>query len=202
MIKSNTLDIMLDVETLGNGLKPVITQLSAVSFQIESGKPLSEFNRFIKPQSCAKVGLSCESPYGSVPTMDFWLKQEESVFNKVILKAFTEGEELREVLFAFTDWLKEEMKKNNCSKVKVWGNGPVADCVWVRSAYNACSIEAPWKYWDDADVRTYDDIGMRAFNFNSKKEIEFKGEKHNAIDDCKNQIKRVCAVFEKIKNEK
>ena len=198
MKNNQTLDIMLDLETLGNSTKPVLTQLAAVCFKINDGVALDSFNELVNPQSCAKVGLSCDKGSFDVdPTMDFWLKQDPEVFNKVILKAFTEGKELNSVLNLFTKWLNEMKAKHNCKSIRVWGNGPAADCVWVRSAYLACRLDPPWKYWDDRCVRTYVDMGLE-FDFNPKKDMKFEGEKHNAIDDCKHQIKYLCAIHKKI----
>lgn len=190
MTNNNTLDIMLDLETLGNSNSPVIVQLAAVCFKIEEGKPLDSFNELINPSSCGKVGLTC-----SGDTMDFWLKQDSELIKKIICKAINEGKELSLVLEEFSKWIKDMMKKHNCKYVKVYGNGPAADCVWIRSAYKACKMENPWMYWDDVCVRTFKDIAIRKYGLNIKKDIPFVGEMHNAIDDCKHQIKIVSTVF-------
>lgn len=189
----DTLDIMVDLETLGNSTNPVLVQLAAICFKIEEGKPLDEINLLINPKSCVKVGLK-----SSGDTLDFWLKQDDQVIKNVIVKSLLEGKDLKEVLLSFSLWIKEMMKKYNCKKVKIYGNGPAADCVWIRSAYEACNLEKPWFYFDDVCVRTYVDIGVRAFNFNPKKDMKFEGEKHNAIDDVKHQIKYVSAIYKKI----
>jgi hypothetical protein len=117
------------------------------------------------------------------------------------LKAFTHGEDLTLVLKAFSAWLKEMMKTHKCEEIRIWGNGPAADCVWLRSAYNACNLKVPWSYWDDACVRTMVDLGVRALNMNPKKEMPFFGNKHNAIDDCNHQIKYVCAIYKEVSNQ-
>lgn len=199
------LDIMVDIETLGNSTSPIITQLSAVPFILEDNKSFPEdaFNKFIKPQSCSKVGLTCDRGEKGIDlTIDWWLKQDEEVFNKVILKAFTDGENISEVLVAFTQWLQDMMKKHNCRRIKVYGNGPAADCVWIRSAYLACNMTPPWKFWEDVCVRTYVDMAQRALGMNVKKDTPFVGDKHNAIDDCIYQITMVQSVFNRIKGTK
>jgi len=195
---NDTLDIMLDLETMGNGNKPVLAQLAAVCFKLEQGIPLDSFNKLISPQSCVKVGLTCASTYGSDPTMDWWLKQDKDVFNKIIVEALLHGEELDQVLTQFSQWLKEMMKKHGCKYVRVYGKGPAADCVWLRSAYDSCDMKAPWMFWDDCCVRTYLDISFRAFGVKIK-DMPFEGSKHDAIDDCKHQIKMVSAVFKLMK---
>lgn len=200
MNQIDCLDIMLDVETLGNSNNPVITQLAAVPFNLKVGVLGDDsFNEFIKPQSAKKYGLTCDPSNMKIgTTLDFWLTQDEEVFKNVILKAFLEGKDLKEVLEKFSQWIENLKVKYNCKKVKIYGNGPAADCVWVRSAYNACGLDLPWNFWDDQCVRTFVDISVRAFNFNPKKDMKFEGEKHNALDDCKHQIKYVCAIFRKI----
>lgn len=196
-MNNDTIDIMLDVETMGNSNKPVLAQLSAVAFRVADGVALGEFNKLISPQSCVAAGLVCTGN-----TLDWWLTQDKATFNNVIVRALLEGEELPAVLTSFSGWL-EQMKKENKSKtVKLYGNGPAADCVWVRSAYEGTKITAPWPYWDDACVRTYVDIGRRVFGFDPKKEIPFVGDKHDAIADCKHQIKYVTAIYNKIQGAK
>jgi len=196
----STLDIMLDLETLGKSNSPVLVQLAAVSFRAEDGAVLDSFNRKISPQSCSRVGLSCRGEDDKGTTLDWWLTQDPAVFNKIVLEAFSKGEDVVLVLQDFSRWLLEQKKKHNATSIKVYGKGPAADCVWLRSAYDAAKLEAPWKYWDDACVRTYLDIGYRVFGIKAK-DIPFEGNKHDAIDDCKYQIKCVSLVFNKIKNK-
>lgn len=63
----------------------------------------------------------------------------------------------------------------------------------------ACGVEVPWKYFEPVDVRTLVDLGKRLFDFDPKKTIKFEGDKHNAIDDCKFQIKYCSAIYKKAK---
>lgn len=202
-MNNDTIDIMLDVESLGLSNKPVLAQLSAVAFKISDGVTLGEFNKMIKPQSGVKVGLSCaglDSKGGTC--LDWWLTQDDATFKNVIVRALLEGEDLPVVLSAFSNWVEEMKQANKTKTAKVYGNGPAADCVWVRSAYEACGLKAPWMFFDDACVRTYVDIGRRVFSFDPKKEIPFVGDKHDAIADCKHQIKYVTAIYNKIQGAK
>lgn len=189
--KFQSADFMLDLETLGKNHNPVLTQLACVAFDPWTGKVHSTFNRLIDPQSCARVGLSCGGEDATGTTLDFWLSQPKEVFNKVIVKSMLEGDDVVQVLKDFTAWVEQVKKDLKVKSGKFYGNGPAADCVWMRSSYKACGLEAPWKYWDDVDVRTYTDILRRDFDFDPKTEIPFEGNKHDAIDDCIHQIKTV-----------
>lgn len=198
MPPNDTLDIMLDVETLGTNDAPVLLQLAARAFKIEEGpESLGEFDMLIRPQTCVQAGLKCDGE-----TMDFWLKQGNDLIQDILVEAMKNGTELDLVLYEFNKYVENMKKKYNAKKVRVYGNGPSADCTWVRSAYKAVKMEAPWKYWDDVCVRTYVDIGIRAFNFNPKKDMPFTGNKHNALDDCQHQINYVVAIYNKIKEAK
>lgn len=205
MKKNNgkTLDIMLDLETLGTNNSPVILQLSAVPFDIENDKlyPEDAFNELINPQSCAKIGLNTRGENSNGTALDFWLKQDPEVFQKVVLDAFLHGKPVIDVLTAFTKWCESMKKKYDCDNLKIYGNGPAADCVWVRSAYEGAKLKAPTMYWDDNCVRTFVDIGRRVLKTNPKDTTKRIGAHHNAIWDCNNQILWVLDIVAKMKGQ-
>lgn len=191
--KNQTIDIMLDLETLGNQNCPVLIQLSAVAFNLETKEIYGQYNSLISPQSCVKAKLQSD---GS--TVDWWLQQEMSVVKKVFVDAVTSGKDLSVTLDEFTLFVNNLKKTYQTEEVLIWGNGMLADNRWILSAYNAVKKEPPWCFWQDQDVRTMVNLGHRLLNFDPKKDIPFEGEKHNAIDDCKHQIKYICAIYEKL----
>lgn len=193
------LDIMLDLETFGVGNNPVIIQLSAVPFDIEAGLIVDEhltFNMLIEPMSCVSKGLTVN---GS--TVEWWLKQNMTVIDKVFVESVKNGNGLSDTLNAFSKFLKEAKEKCGVQEIRLWGNGLLADNKWLESAYEACKIPNPWKYHEHSDVRTLVDIGLRVFNIDPKKEIPFTGEKHNAIDDCKHQIKYCSEIYKRLQGK-
>lgn len=194
---NNTIDVMLDLETLGNKNSPVLIQLSAVAFKLETGDFLAEYNTLVSPQSCVKAKLQSD---GS--TVDWWLQQDPAVVKKVFVDAVTQGKDLSLALDEFSKYINDLKQTHKTKEVLVWGNGMLADNLWIKSAYAAANKEVPWMYWQDQDVRTIVSIGKRLLNFDPKKDIPFVGEKHNAIDDCKHQIRYVCAIFKKLQELK
>lgn len=184
------LDIMLDLETLGVGNSPVISQLSAVAFDMDSGDTFEEFNQKITPQSGVSLGLKLD-----VSTMEWWLKQDQKVLENVIVASITKGTAIKDVLVAFSAYLKDAKKVHDAKELRVWGNGTLADNKWLESAFDLAGIEKPFKYWEHSDVRTLVDLGWRITGRDLKKETEFIGEKHNAIDDCKHQIRYCSAIW-------
>jgi hypothetical protein len=218
-LKLETVDIMLDLETMGLCDNTIITQISAVAFNLETettvdnatvvnkGTTLDTFNVYINARSCVNKGLKID---GS--SVEWWLKQPKDIFDKVFLRSFSnntrdEVVDLPEALQQFTDWVNK-LKKDHCivygnhneGNVAVWGNGILADNKWLRQAYKSCSMEEPWHYTQDRDVRTIVDMGKRLIKNYDPKKIVFVGEKHNAVDDCLHQIKYVCDVFEQIRS--
>lgn len=193
-----TIDLMLDLETLGICDDPVITQISAIAFSLETGAQLDTFNERIGTRNSLVKGFKVD---GS--TIEWWSKQSEKVYNEVFIAAFTSDIKIEDVLHRFTNWInnvKSTYGRDYKTNINVWGNGALADNKWIRQAYKLCGMEVPWHYTEDRDVRTLVDLGRRTFNYDYKN-VVFEGEVHNAIDDCKHQIKYCCEVYDKIKNK-
>lgn len=190
------IDVMLDLETLGLGNSPVISQISAVVFDIRTGECFEEFNVKVSPQSCVALGLNIDAG-----TVEWWLKQDQAVLNNVIVKSITEGSDIKKTLQAFSTFLELSKKAHEAKELRLWGNGTLADNKWIESAFDLAKLPKPFKYWEHSDVRTLVDLGRRITGQDVKKEITFIGEKHNAIDDCKHQIKYCSEIYSKLYND-
>jgi hypothetical protein len=62
-------------------------------------------------------------------------------------------------------------------------------------------MEPPWAFYEDRDVRTIAELGRRLFDYEYRK-VTFEGTVHNALDDCKHQIKYCSEIYAKLKNQK
>jgi len=173
-------DVMLDIETLGTKPGSAIVQVAAVRFDRKTGvsdevKPnqvhCRHFDRYVDLESNLKLGLTMDAG-----TVEWWLQQDDEA-RKIFEKPKFP---LCSVLWEFQKWLGKE----SC----VWGNGATFDNVLMRAAYNACGESKPWSFRLDRDLRTAFDL--TGFN---PKDVPFEGTKHNALDDCKHQIK--CLVL-------
>lgn len=178
--------IMIDIETLGKGLNPVIPQISAVSFNPISGEILSEFNVLISIQSCLDAGLKVDES-----TLKFWFRQNADAQNIVLNLDDTQIEySLEDALTQFKGW---------CATVgrypKVWGNGPTFDLAKMQAAYEAIGIKKPWDFYNERCCRT-----IVAFEPEFKKDLIFEGEKHNGIDDAKHQVRYISQTLNHILN--
>lgn len=189
------IDLMLDLETLSTDFNAVIIQLAAVPFHLNGtpiGPDVSNFNLLVNPISAVKAGAKVNGD-----TVEWWLKQDANVVNKVFVKAISEGRTLKEVLEAFTAYIEDLKKRFNVKQVRIWGNGIKADNVWVESSYKMCGLKYPVSFRDDADVRTLVLLG-REFGIDFKDKIPFVGDKHNAIDDCTHQIKYLTSIYTEV----
>lgn len=191
------IDVMLDLETLGLGNSPVISQISAVAFDIETGDCFEEFNIKVSPQSCVALGLSIDAG-----TVEWWLKQDQTVLNNVIVKSISEGLDIKKTLEDFSFFLNELKKTHDAKELRLWGNGTLADNKWIESAFDLAKLPKAFKYWEHSDVRTLVDLGVRITGMDAKKATIFIGEKHNAIDDCKHQIKYCSEIYSELSKVK
>lgn len=176
--------VMLDLETLGNRINPVIAQIAAVPFTLEEGEVGDEFNEFIDTSSCVEIGLESDPD-----TIKWWGSQSvvarDAVFGKHLERLY-----IQDALLLFSNYIQKLRKRYD--KVYLWGNGIRADNVWLLSAYKAAGMEDPINYNSDLDYRTLHYLSKKKSGINFKSSVEFEGIPHNALDDCKHQIK--CAV--------
>lgn len=135
------MDIMLDIETLGNGSNAVIIAIGAVKFIPERGVINDRFYSRVDPQSCMDVGMQCD---GS--TILWWLQQSDEARSQ--FKGKLPG--IKECLTGFAAWVQRQLNES----VRVWGNGATFDNVIVANAYKALKMERPWKYNEDRCYRT------------------------------------------------
>ena len=170
--------LMLDIETMGHTSNSVITQISAVEFDINTGSIGRVFDKKIDIQSCLDVGLTCTGG-----TINFWLNQSKEAQNKYV------GSEKVPIMTALQalDFFVQN------GQYKVWGNSARFDCGILCDAYNACKLKYPFIYWNELDVRT-----IVWLNPQIKKDAVFEGVKHHGIDDCKHQIKYLVKTLQNI----
>ncbi len=164
--------IMVDIETLGNKSNSVITQISAVRFDRETGETGEEFDIHLDIQDCMEQGLEVNAD-----TLMWWFKQDAAArapFTDTSIKRH----DLHYALVNFEQWLKYTGDFDG-----IWGNSARFDLGLLSDAYDKIRRDIPWPYWTELDVRT-----LVSFKPEVKTNTTFKGVPHNAIDDCKHQI--------------
>ena len=169
-------NIMVDLETLGNGEKGVFPVLCAYLFDPKTGEVGDCFYRNIDVHDQIERGREVDGD-----TIAWWFKQGQDAREELMRPVV----EMWESLADFRKFIPE-----NC---KVWANGIDFDLPKLRSAFGAAKL--PWKFWNQRDMRTVLALASDCFD---PKQIEFVGVKHNAKDDCLHQIKvlhlALCAI--------
>lgn len=177
-------NIMVDIETLGNGSGSVITSIAAVAFDIETGDLGREFYVEVDIQNSINNGLKID---GS--TIKWWLKQSEDV-RKLIYDQI-KPLALSDALDNFYKFIHSASTRDDAI---LWGNSARFDLGIISDAYKIMNKNIPWKYSNERCVRT-----LVSLNPKIKEEMKFIGVKHNPIDDCKHQIKYCSEIFKTIK---
>lgn len=166
--------IMMDIETLSTNSNGVITTISAVQFNLETGKIGKQFETAIVIDEQVDDGAIID-----IDTVVWWMSQDEEAIKAMLrIPKVSVGK----ALLDFNDWIKS--LKQPINDIKLWGNGVSFDNVMVRNLYKRSNIEFALPYWCDNDVRTLVTLG----NIDTRN-YKFDGIKHNGIDDCKHQIK-------------
>jgi hypothetical protein len=166
--------VMVDLETLGNGSKSVITSIGAVRFDRDGLLP-GTFYMNVDPESCAAAGLEIDAS-----TVMWWMQQSDAARAAFKVK----GEPLGFVLQSFTEWYP--------AGAALWGNGATFDNVILANAYRALGMKQPWSYSKDRCYRTLKNLFPHVTQ-------EAVGTAHNALDDAKYQALHAVKLLKEIK---
>ncbi|EPE34419.1 Ribonuclease H-like protein [Glarea lozoyensis ATCC 20868] len=185
-------NIMLDLECTDASVpNPVIIEMAALHFDIDTGDILGSFTTPVNFQSCLDHGLLADRQEG----LD-WL---QATIPDTLATSKASPVTLTHALFKFSSFLRASSKLNaekltarnlrtDQSQLMIWGNGAVADNIWIASAYRVCGMERPWKYYNDMCLRTF----VKQCTFMTGKDFAkdeiFEGKKHVALDDCRYQV--------------
>lgn len=175
-------NVMLDLETMGNGSNAAIVSIGACFFDIKTGEIGDTFERVIYLPNSASHGQI------DGDTVLWWLKQSDDARAKL---DDPDAVSLAKALQEFSQFI-------NLQKVSIWGNGASFDNVILSNAYKAVNQEPPWRFFNDRDVRTVVALGRELLGFDPKKDMPFDGTQHSALDDAKHQARYVSAIYQKL----
>lgn len=167
-------DVMLDLETMGNGPDAAIVAIGAVAFDIETAtiSPVGLYHR---------VDLDSAVKYGGVldaSTVTWWLHKPSQAAREEITRKDLDREHIIDALDLFSFWLRNEAAGE---ETRVWGNGAAFDNVILRRAYQRGKREAPWSHWNDRCYRTIKGL------YGHQVKIERTGTHHHALADAEAQ---------------
>lgn len=165
--------IMLDVESLGTRPGDIILSIGAVWFT-PGGEEKSKFYCTINKDSSREAGLRAQKS-----TLEWWGKQAPEAQAAAFKGEFS----LESTLTQFKMWLPPG------ENTLIYGNGANFDNALLAAAYRAMKMDVPWKYWNDRCYRTLASMFM-----NQRTKVERSGVYHNALDDARTQMQRLCLM--------
>jgi len=167
--------LMVDIETLGNGPRSVITQIGACYFDPETGSIGQTFEVNINIQSCLDIGLEIDGD-----TIKWWFGQESRTWLNNTVPLIL-------ALRQFGQF---------CHKAKhVWSHATF-DMPILFNAYRECDEKIPFHYRTPRDIRTL------VWLWGGKFEREPRVGAHDGLSDCKYQVEYVTKCYKEIQDER
>ena len=177
--------IMLDLETCALEENSAILSICLMPFSLDNDSTVPEpFYQVVDTMSCFMAGMSLGS------SQEWWTRQDAAA-KITLLKA-----EKVSVDTAFRNVHSYLSALAENHTLVIWSRGLNFDLPKLEYClHRFVEKPLPYNYWNVADVRT----ALRMADINHH-DFEFVGTKHNALDDCRHQIKLVKAAFDKVKS--
>lgn len=169
-------DVMLDLETLGNGKNKCIIQIGACYFNRETGEIGETFKVNVDARSHVAKGAELDAD-----TVYWWLSQSKEAIDSVIAEPKLDVVEAFNQLNLFLEKAKA-----------VWSHATF-DFVTIQETFKQLGIKPLFHYRVARDLRTIVDAGKISI----AKQVR-EGTHHDALDDCKFQVKYCVAALNKI----
>lgn len=173
-------DVMLDLETVGLAENAGILSIAMLPFDRKGGETDAEpFFRTVDLSSCFMAGM-CMS--GS---QEWWMRQEPQAVAAIVN---AEKHPVPKVMNEAYTYLSAFAEKG---ELVMWSRGMDFDFPKLEWCFRKfVEKPLPYAYYNRRDVRTL----VRELQVDES-QIEFEGVRHNALDDCRHQVKAVQKAF-------
>lgn len=173
-------DVMIDIETFGNGKHAAIVQIGACYFDRANGNIGDTFKVNIDAVSAEKSGAQLDAD-----TVYWWMSQSKEAIESVTVAPRID---IVEALNMLNDFLKPA--------VAIWSHATF-DFVILTESYKRLGIKTLFHYRTARDIRTLVDLA----NINTKSHAFVRdGIHHDGLADCLFQVKYCVAAFQKLKS--
>lgn len=169
-------NVMIDLETMGQGPDAAIVAIGAAAMDIEAGA--------IGPTWHERIDLESSVHGGGVmdaSTVLWWLERDAEAQEEIF---FPGRQSIDDALRSLATWFLDTCAHGVC----VWGNGASFDNVILRRAFERADLAPPWAWRNDRCYRT-----VKALHPDVK--IERSGTHHHALDDVVSQAKHLIAML-------
>lgn len=169
-------DVMIDLETLGNGENKCVIQVGACYFDRNTGEIGATFKRNIDARSAIAAGFQMDAS-----TVYWWLAQSSEARESIL------AEPLLPIQEVFTE-LNLFLENAKC----VWSHATF-DFVTIMETYKKLGIKPMFGFRVARDIRTLMDL----FNITVDKTAR-EGVHHDGLADAIHQVKYCMKAFEKL----
>lgn len=170
-------DVMIDLETFGNGKVSCITQIGAVYFDRYTGEIGDKFKVNVDAVSAVRAGAQMDPD-----TVYWWMSQSPEAIASVISEP---REDFRKSILLLNEFL-------NVPDIKIWSHATF-DFVIVQESFKLLGIKTLFPYRAARDIRTLMDLAGI-----DPKSFQRENLHHDALDDCLHQIKYCVAALRKL----
>lgn len=176
--------MMLDIETFGTTPRAPIFEVAALTFNpdlaaegADANEPLicDTFHEFIDPVGCMLKGATPDPG-----TVEWWQGQVREG-NGAAGRIVSAGRQAPHVLSELNDFFEQEQPD------KLVANSPSFDGVIVEEAMRRWGIKPAWSFRDYLDQRSL----IWARNLLLSPATGWASTSHDALDDCRNQARKV-----------
>ena len=172
-------DVMLDFETLGNGTNKCICQVGAVYFDKTTGELGKSFKANIDAATHEKYGGRLDAN-----TVYWWLAQSDEARNSLLV-------DKKPIYNVF-----EELNDFLTGSARIWSHATF-DFVTLMETMKQLGIRPTFNYKQGLDLRTLTYLAGVKIN-----DIPREGIHHDALDDCKHQVKYCVLSLNAVKTNK
>ena len=170
---------MVDIETMGIKRNCVVLTIGASLFDPLGIGPLYDFYTRVDIDQQISMGRTVDTS-----TVDWWNKQDKSVFNEAFDPTDRVGVE--HAIQQLSDFLADADA--------VWSQGPTFDMIILEDLYAQISKKVPWRYSKVRDSRTL----FAAMGDPRTGRVDA----HNALADCHYQITGVQLCYKALRDAK
>lgn len=178
------IDIVIDVETLGQGNNAPILSIGAVAVTGAGTAAAAIAGEFYN-----RIDLESAIARGAVPdseTIEWWWQQSPEA--RAEIDGSRDRDDIRAALVLFSNWLLQQSEpepdQDGCLadvERRIWGNSPSFDCVILGNAYRIGGNLVPWHHREERDLRTLLDL------YPAAKPRNFSGIRHHALHDARHE---------------
>lgn len=173
-------DVMLDLETLGNGKNKCICQIGAIYFDRVTGELGASFKVNVDAQSHVKAGAMIDAQ-----TVYWWLSQGDAARTSILL------DPKLDITTAMT-----QLNEFLAPAARIWSHATF-DFVTIMETFKQLDIKPSFSYRSGLDLRTL--VFLAGNNVSSVARV---GLHHDALEDCKHQVKYCVAALNAVKESK